>query len=239
MNIDPSIQSLLGDLDFDPDALKAKYLAERDRRIRSDGSDQYQEVTAEFSRYVHDPYVEPGFTREPLFDEVEVAIIGGGFGGLLAGARIREAGFTDIRMIEGAGDVGGTWYWNRYPGAMCDVESYCYLPLSPPPRLPRPPSASAACVRGSSARPSRRPSSPVRSSWGRLGRPPRRPRARPPPAGPPCRPPPKCASRACCGGGLRGRALAMPPWHARASPRSSPTGPGAAHSASLRRWLRR
>ena len=73
MNIDPSIQSLLGDLDFDPDALKAKYLAERDRRIRSDGSDQYQEVTAEFSRYVHDPYVEPGFTREPLFDEVEVA----------------------------------------------------------------------------------------------------------------------------------------------------------------------
>ena len=129
MNIDPSIQSLLGDLDFDPDALKAKYLAERDKRIRSDGSDQYQEVTAEFSRYVHDPYVEPGFTREPLFDEVEVAIIGGGFGGLLAGARIREAGFTDIRMIEGAGDVGGTWYWNRYPGAMCDVESYCYLPL--------------------------------------------------------------------------------------------------------------
>ena len=129
MNIDPSIQSLLGDLDFDPDALKAKYLAERDRRLRQDGSQQYQEVTAEFSRYVHDPYVEPGFTRDPLFDEVEVAIIGGGFGGLLAGARIREAGFNDIRLIEGAGDVGGTWYWNRYPGAMCDVESYCYLPL--------------------------------------------------------------------------------------------------------------
>jgi cation diffusion facilitator CzcD-associated flavoprotein CzcO len=64
-----------------------------------------------------------------LFDEVEVAIIGGGFGGLLAGARMREAGFSDIRMIEKAGDFGGTWYWNRYPGAMCDVESYCYFPL--------------------------------------------------------------------------------------------------------------
>jgi cyclohexanone monooxygenase len=67
--------------------------------------------------------------REPLFDDVEVAIIGGGFGGLLMGARLREAGFEDIRVIEKAGDFGGTWYWNRYPGAMCDVESYCYLPL--------------------------------------------------------------------------------------------------------------
>ena len=58
-----------------------------------------------------------------------MAIIGGGFGGLLMGGRLREAGFDDIRVIEKAGDFGGTWYWNRYPGAMCDVESYCYLPL--------------------------------------------------------------------------------------------------------------
>ena len=86
-------------------------------------------MTAEFSHYVDDPYVEPGFSRAPLHDEVEVAIIGGGFGGLLMAARLREAGFDDIRMIEKAGDFGGTWYWNRYPGAMCDVESYCYLPL--------------------------------------------------------------------------------------------------------------
>ncbi len=116
-------------LGFDPGELKAKYLSERDRRLRSDGNEQYVEVTAEFSRYVEDPYVEPGFTREPIFDEVEVTIIGGGFGGLLMGARLREAGYDSIRLVEKAGDVGGTWYWNRYPGAMCDVESYVYLPL--------------------------------------------------------------------------------------------------------------
>ena len=124
-----NMAELLGDLDFDPVALKAKYLQERDKRIREDGNEQYVEVTAEFSHYIDDPYVDPGFTREPLHDEVEVAIIGGGFGGLLMAARLREAGFEDIRMIERAGDFGGTWYWNRYPGAMCDVESYCYLPL--------------------------------------------------------------------------------------------------------------
>lgn len=126
---DNSIGRVIGDLDFNPEQLKAKYLSERDKRIKVEGNDQYQEVNAEFSHYVDDPYVDPGFAREPLEDEVEVAIIGGGFGGLLAGARMREAGFKDIRMIEKAGDFGGTWYWNRYPGAMCDVEAYCYFPL--------------------------------------------------------------------------------------------------------------
>ncbi len=116
------------DLGFDPDALRAKYREERGKRIREDGNAQYVEVTGQFAHYVEDPYVER-FTREPLFDEVEVVIIGGGFGGLLAGARLREAGVEDIRVIERGGDFGGTWYWNRYPGAMCDVESYIYLPL--------------------------------------------------------------------------------------------------------------
>jgi cation diffusion facilitator CzcD-associated flavoprotein CzcO len=129
MHIHPEIAALVGTIDFDPDALKAKYLAERDKRLRPEGIGQYVEVTAEFSRYVEDPYIEPGFTREPVSDEVEFAIIGGGFGGLLMGARLREAGFDRIRVVEKAGDFGGTWYWNRYPGAMCDVESYCYLPL--------------------------------------------------------------------------------------------------------------
>jgi cyclohexanone monooxygenase len=115
--------------DFDPDALRAKYNEERDKRIRTDGNEQYVEVKGDFSRYVDDPYVEPGFTREPLNDTVEVVIIGGGFGGLLAGARLREAGITDIRIIEKGGDFGGTWYWNRYPGAQCDIEAYIYLPL--------------------------------------------------------------------------------------------------------------
>lgn len=124
-----NMAELLGGLDFDPAALKTKYLTERDKRLREDANDQYVEVTAEFSHYIDDPYVEPGFTRQPLTDRVEIAVIGGGFGGLLMAARMKEAGFDDIRMIETAGDFGGTWYWNRYPGAMCDVESYCYLPL--------------------------------------------------------------------------------------------------------------
>ena len=84
---------------------------------------QYVEVAGEFAHYLDDPYVEPGFTRAPLHDEVEVVVIGGGFGGLLAGARLREAGIDDIRIIEKGGDFGGTWYWNRYPGATCDIES--------------------------------------------------------------------------------------------------------------------
>lgn len=116
-------------LDFDPIELRKKYRAERDRRIKAEGNDQYIKIEAEFSHYLDDPYVEPGFEREPLTDEIEVVVIGGGFGGLLAGARLREAGIDNVRMIEKGGDFGGTWYWNRYPGAACDVESYVYLPL--------------------------------------------------------------------------------------------------------------
>jgi cyclohexanone monooxygenase len=129
VTVNPEIAALVGEIDFDPDALHAKYLAERDRRVRDDGAAQYLEVTAEFSHYVEDPYVEPGFARAPVHDEVEFTIIGGGFGGLLMGARLREAGVESLRVVEAAGDFGGTWYWNRYPGAMCDVESYVYLPL--------------------------------------------------------------------------------------------------------------
>jgi cyclohexanone monooxygenase len=128
MKIFPEVEAILGKVDFDPDALHAKYLQERDRRLEDGGRD-YIEVKAEFSRYVDDPYVEPGFSRPPVFDEVEFVVIGGGFGGLLMAARLREIGFKRLRMIETGGDFGGTWYWNRYPGAMCDVESYCYLPL--------------------------------------------------------------------------------------------------------------
>ncbi len=127
-----SIDLLEGDpkekLGFDPAELRAKYRYERDKRLREDGNAQYQEVADEFASYTDDPYTE-WTERAPLNDEVQVAIIGGGFGGLLMGGRLREAGFDDIRVIEKAGDFGGTWYWNRYPGAMCDVESYCYLPL--------------------------------------------------------------------------------------------------------------
>jgi cyclohexanone monooxygenase len=115
-------------LPFDPDALRQRYREERDKRLRDDGNDQYVEIAGRFAEYADDPYVAP-IEREPLHDDVDVVVVGGGFGGLLAGARLREAGIADIRVIEKGGDFGGTWYWNRYPGAACDVESYIYLPL--------------------------------------------------------------------------------------------------------------
>lgn len=117
------------DLGFDPNALAEKYRAERDRRVRAEGNEQYVEMVGQFAHYLEDPYVDQPLAREPLTDDTEVVIIGGGFGGLLAGARLREAGIQDLRIIEKGGDFGGTWYWNRYPGAACDIESYVYLPL--------------------------------------------------------------------------------------------------------------
>ncbi|MDA1073135.1 MAG: NAD(P)/FAD-dependent oxidoreductase [Proteobacteria bacterium] len=117
------------DLGFDPDALREKYRIERDKRLRADGNTQYRQVEGDFSHYVDDPYIDAVIDREPLRDEVDVLIIGGGFGGLITGARLREAGVQNLRIIEKGGDFGGTWYWNRYPGAACDTESYIYLPL--------------------------------------------------------------------------------------------------------------
>ncbi|OBK89264.1 monooxygenase [Mycolicibacter heraklionensis] len=114
---------------FDPNTLRDKYARERQRRLRNDGIDQYVEVAGRFARFAEDPWADPGFTREPLSDEVDVAIVGAGFGGLLTGARLRELGVGSIRLIDKAADVGGTWYWNRYPGIACDVESYVYMPL--------------------------------------------------------------------------------------------------------------
>ena len=117
------------ELGFDPNALRDKYRVERDKRLREDANDQYNEIKGEFSNFIEDPYITVDIDREPFTDEVEVAIIGGGFGGLIAGARLSELGFEDIRIIEKGGDFGGTWYWNRYPGAACDTEAYIYLPL--------------------------------------------------------------------------------------------------------------
>ena len=116
------------ELGFDPEALRNKYAHERDKRLRPEGFGQYRVASGSLSEFMIDHYAEP-FEREPLNDEVEFAIIGGGFGGLLAGARLREIGVEHIRIIDRAGDFGGTWYWNRYPGAQCDIESYVYMPL--------------------------------------------------------------------------------------------------------------
>jgi len=129
-NAPDPIEAAKADLDFDPAALREKYRQERDKRIRDDGEAQYLELSGKFAHYSEDdPYVESGFVREPLRDEIDVVIIGGGFSGLLAGARLKENGISNFRIIEAGGDFGGTWYWNRYPGAQCDIESYCYLPL--------------------------------------------------------------------------------------------------------------
>jgi cyclohexanone monooxygenase len=109
--------------------LREKYRIEREKRLRSDGNAQYRDFSGVFKDFDADPYVEPGFTRDAVVDDVEVVIVGGGFGGMLTGARLQQAGITNFRIIEKGGDLGGTWYWNRYPGAACDVESYSYLPL--------------------------------------------------------------------------------------------------------------
>ncbi|MGH3553725.1 MAG: NAD(P)-binding protein, partial [Mycobacterium sp.] len=119
----------VGGATFDPDALRAKYAAERGRRLRPDGISQYVQVAGAFSRFGDDPWADPDFTRDPIADAVDVAIVGAGFGGLLIGARLKELGVESVRLIDKAADVGGTWYWNRYPGIACDVESYVYMPL--------------------------------------------------------------------------------------------------------------
>ncbi len=111
-----------------PEELRAKYRAERDKRLRSDGNEQYVEPTGRFSHFIDDTWT-PRADREPLYCDVEVAVIGAGFAGLVTGARLKQAGVTDVRLIDGGGDVGGVWYWNRYPGAMCDTAAMIYLPL--------------------------------------------------------------------------------------------------------------
>ncbi|MEU8534471.1 flavin-containing monooxygenase [Streptomyces parvulus] len=109
--------------------LRRRYRLERERRVRPDGTRQYLSADAEFGFYDEDPYATRTGERHPLRDHVDVAVVGGGFGGILAGARLRQQGVERIRVVEKGGDFGGTWYWNRYPGIHCDVETHVYLPL--------------------------------------------------------------------------------------------------------------
>ena len=108
-------------------AVLDRYRAERDKRIRADGIDQYVELTGRFAAMAEDPHVER-VEREPLRREVTALFVGAGFAGLTTGARLVEAGI-DVLLVEKGGGVGGTWYWNRYPGAQCDTHSFVYLPL--------------------------------------------------------------------------------------------------------------
>ncbi len=114
---------------IDKEALKQIYAAERAKRLRADGNAQYRRLAGtHLAHYLEDPYT-PITPREAKTDHVTVAFIGGGFAGLVTGARLVEQGITDVRIIDKAGDFGGTWYWNRYPGAQCDTASFVYMPL--------------------------------------------------------------------------------------------------------------
>jgi cation diffusion facilitator CzcD-associated flavoprotein CzcO len=114
---------------FDAKTVRAKYLTERDRRLvegRADIRDLDHDES--FASYRDDPFT-PFSAREPIAEEVDVVIVGGGIAGVLAGVNLRKAGIERIRIVDQAGGIGGTWYWNQYPGVMCDVESYSYMPM--------------------------------------------------------------------------------------------------------------
>ena len=115
--------------DIDIDALREKYAQERAKRLRPEGADQYLELEGEFAEFYEiDPYTTVT-ARDPIVENAEVVILGGGFAGLLAGAYLKKAGVQGIRVIEMAGDFGGVWYWNRFPGIQCDNDAYCYIPM--------------------------------------------------------------------------------------------------------------
>jgi cyclohexanone monooxygenase len=116
-------------LERDFDALHEKYLAERDKRLRAEGTAQYVEMEHPFIGDVDDPYATETIDRAPVTEDVDVVVVGGGFSGLLAATSLLKEGVSDLRVIEKGSDIGGTWYWNRYPGCRCDVDSYTYLPL--------------------------------------------------------------------------------------------------------------
>lgn len=115
-------------LGFDPVMLREKYEHERNRRITEKGSAQYERAEAVLDEGEKDPYT-PFVPRDAITENVTVLVVGGGYGGLLTSVYLKKEGITDIRIVEGGGDFGGTWYWNRYPNAQCDTEAYIYLPL--------------------------------------------------------------------------------------------------------------
>ena len=115
--------------DIDIAALRKKYLAERDKRLRSEGSTQYLELKGEWADFYEvDPHT-PVTPRSPITEDIEVAVLGGGIAGLLSGAYLKKSGVDDVHIIEMGGDFGGVWYWNRFPGIQCDNDAYCYIPM--------------------------------------------------------------------------------------------------------------
>jgi len=117
------------EFEVDLEGLTQRYAEERLKRLRPDTTGQFQELKGRFAHFAKDPHADPHLARGPIVDDVDVLIIGGGVGGLLVGGRLRERGVQSLRIVEKGADFGGTWYWNRYPGVRCDVESYVYFPM--------------------------------------------------------------------------------------------------------------
>lgn len=105
---------------------QAKYLAQKEARA---GSGEFIALEGKFAEYLEDIDSGVPVEREALDDSCEILVIGAGLAALVLWYKLKAAGFQDVRFCEKGGDVGGTWYWNRYPGIACDVEAYTYLPL--------------------------------------------------------------------------------------------------------------
>lgn len=129
MSIDSRLKKKLAELALVLEETNSRYRQERDKRLRDRGQREVIAPSAAFSHLVEDRSAAPVIPRAPIEGERDVVIIGAGFGGLLAGVRLHDAGFDNLCIVDEAGDFGGTWYWNVFPGAQCDVESYVYLPL--------------------------------------------------------------------------------------------------------------
>ncbi|KAJ5822609.1 hypothetical protein N7447_004949 [Penicillium robsamsonii] len=109
-----------------------RYDAERKKRLRPDGPTQYVGLTDEVTNNLHSNEniaIDNNLLQQ---NKVRMVIVGAGFGGLLFAVRLLQSGFlraTEILFVDTAGSFGGTWWWNKYPGLACDVESYTYMPL--------------------------------------------------------------------------------------------------------------
>lgn len=165
------------DIDFDPEHLRERSAVDKQKRIRPDQLAQFQGLSDVLEVDDSDPFSEP-IHREPVTEELDTLVLGGGFGGTTAGAYLAQNEVSNSRIVEYGGDFGGTWYWNRYPGVQCDAESHIYMPLleetgyapaSATPTAPRSsstPSASVATTT-STTRPTSRPAPRTRSGTSR------------------------------------------------------------------------
>ena len=114
---------------IDIEGLRTKYAQEKNRRLRKEGQAQYVKVSGDIAPdFAVDPH-RPVAPRDPVSEEIDALVIGAGWGGIKTSYYLTKEGVTNIRNVDTAGDFGGVWYWNQYPGVQCDNDAYCYLPL--------------------------------------------------------------------------------------------------------------